>query len=37
LHRFPKTIIVLQKDLREEAVDARGFGGRSKTRDENPL
>jgi hypothetical protein len=27
---FPKTVIVLQKDHRHEAVDARRFGGRSK-------
>jgi hypothetical protein len=34
---FPKAAIVLQKDHHDEAVDARGFGGRSKTRREDPL
>ena len=34
---FPRATIVLQKGVRDEAVDARGFGGRSKTRGDNPL
>ena len=33
---FPQVAIVLQKDHRDEMVDARA-GGRSKTRRENPL
>jgi len=34
---FPRAAIVLQKDVRDDAVDARGFRGRSKTRGDNPL
>src|SRR5215213_5970822 len=34
---FPRAAIVLQKDHRGETVDARGFGGWSKTRREDPL
>jgi hypothetical protein len=34
---FLKAALALQKDHRYEMVDARRFGGRSKTRGYNPL